>query len=71
MGPSPRDELSAVADGVRRRPDPRAMPRHPLRVRVARVAFWSGVFTLLAMIALAMLAFTVWILVVDWQVLGL
>jgi len=44
---------------------------HSFPVRVARVAFWSGVFTLIALIALALLAFVLWLLVVDWQVLGL
>ena len=44
---------------------------HSLPVRVARVALRTGVFTLIALIALALLAFVLWILVVDWQVLGL
>ncbi len=44
---------------------------HSLRVRVARVAFWTGVFTLIALISLALLGLLIWILVVDWQVLGL
>lgn len=47
------------------------MSTHPLRVRVVRAAFWSGVFALMALIALALLVFAGWILVVDWQVLGL
>jgi hypothetical protein len=45
------------------------MATHPLRVRVGRVAFWSGVFAILALVSVMLIAFTVWLLVVDWQVL--
>lgn len=40
-------------------------------MRVARVVFWSALFALMAVIALAVVAVGVWVVVVDWQVLGL
>jgi hypothetical protein len=50
---------------------PRRRARHSLPVRVARVVFWSALFALMAVIALAVVAVGVWVVVVDWQVLGL
>jgi hypothetical protein len=43
----------------------------PVHVRVVRIAFWSSVFVLCALVASMLVALVVWVLVVDWQVLGL
>jgi hypothetical protein len=43
----------------------------PVHLRVARIAFWCSVFALCALIAFMLVAFVVWVLVVDWQVLDL
>jgi hypothetical protein len=43
----------------------------PVHVRVARIAFWSSVFALCALVACMLVAFVVWLVVVDWQVFGL
>jgi len=42
----------------------------PVHVRVARIAFWSSVFALCALVVFMLVALVVWVLVVDWQVLG-
>ena len=47
------------------------MATQPVHVRVVRIAFWSGVFALCALIAFLLIALIVWVLVADWQVLGL
>jgi hypothetical protein len=43
----------------------------PVHVRVARIAFWSAVLAVCASVALMLVALVVWVLAVDWQVLGL
>jgi len=43
----------------------------PVHVRVARIAFWSAVLALCAVVAFMLVALVVWVLTVDWQVLGL
>jgi len=43
----------------------------PVHVRVVRIAFWSGAFALCALIAFLLVALFVWVIVVDWEVLGL
>ncbi|HEV8156816.1 MAG TPA: hypothetical protein VGP67_14920 [Gaiellales bacterium] len=47
------------------------MATPPVHVRVVRIAFWSSVFVLCALVASMLVALVVWVLVVDWQVLGL
>ena len=43
----------------------------PVHVRVARIAFWSAVLAVCALVAFMLVALVVWVLAVDWQVLGL
>lgn len=47
------------------------MATQPVHVRVGRIAFWSGVVAFCLLMAVALVAVIVWLLVVDWQVLGL
>ncbi len=47
------------------------MATHPFYVRAARVAFWSGALIIAALLLVSFCAVVLWLLVVDWHVLGL